>query len=324
MQIYLFLNGEQVGPYTSEQIQGMLASGAVTPETMAWYEGLPEWTPVTQVVQPTAGVSGPEDIVIEGGPPQLADGGGGEVVLSVQHQAEYSRGQLLLRTFLGVFYLILPHAVCLMFLGLAANVCSLIAWFAILFTGSYPAGIYNFVVSVHQWSMRWMARVGNLMDGYPAFGMGNKGDGVSLEIARPATSSAAALCAANFCRNLRGRSAWDLPVLSANRRLRAARGGVVCGAVYGEIPEGDARFSGGQHPLGIARDGVHHDVDRPVPAIQRETLIGFGPQCGARGFGAAQRDAGEVAVKGGGFHFVAFLIERIGFLQHFRGGANPL
>ncbi len=187
MQIYLFINGEQVGPYTADQIQEMLASGAVMPETMAWYEGLPEWTPVTQVVQST-GVGGPEDIVIEGGPPQLAVGGS-EVVLNIQHQAEYSRGQLLLRTFLGIIYLILPHAVCLMFLGLAMNVCTLIAWFAILFTGIYPAGIYQFVVSVHQWSVRWMARVANLMDGYPAFGMGNKGDGVSLEIARPASSS---------------------------------------------------------------------------------------------------------------------------------------
>ncbi|MDC0050461.1 DUF4339 domain-containing protein, partial [Verrucomicrobia bacterium] len=93
-----------------------LVSGAVTPETMAWYEGLPEWTPVTQVVQPSA-VGGPGDIVIEGGPPQLA-GGDGEVVLNIQHQAEYSRGQLLLRTFLGIFYLILPHAICLMVFGL--------------------------------------------------------------------------------------------------------------------------------------------------------------------------------------------------------------
>ena len=189
MQIYLFINGEQVGPYSAEQIQAMLASGAVTPETMAWYEGLPEWTPVTQVVQPAAAaVGGPGDIVIEGGPPQLA-GGAGDVVLNITHQETYSRGQLLLRTFLGIIYLILPHAVCLMFLGLAMNVCTLIAWFAILFTGSYPAGIYNFVVSVHQWSVRWMARVLNLMDGYPAFGMGNQGDGVSLEIVRPATSS---------------------------------------------------------------------------------------------------------------------------------------
>ncbi len=187
MQIYLFINGEQVGPYSTEQIQAMLASGAVTPETMAWYEGLPEWTPVTQVVQPTA-VGGPGDIVIEGGPPQLA-GGGGEVVLNIQHQAEYSRGQLLLRTFLGIFYLIFPHAICLIFLGLAMNICTLIAWFAILFTGSYPAGIYNFVVSVHQWSMRWIAVVSNLTDGYPAFGMGNKANKVSLHITRPATLS---------------------------------------------------------------------------------------------------------------------------------------
>ena len=187
MQIFLFINGEQAGSYSTEQIQEMLADGSVTAETLAWYEGLPEWTPVTQIVQPAA-VGGPNDIVIDCGTPKLAPTAG-EVVLNIGHQAEYSRGQLLLRTFLGVFYLVLPHAICLMFLGLAVNVCSVIAWFAILFTGSYPARIYNFVMSVHQWSARWIAGVSNLVDGYPTFGLGNRPEAVSLHIERPATSS---------------------------------------------------------------------------------------------------------------------------------------
>ncbi len=177
MQIYLFLNGKRVGPYTVEQVQAMLGAGTLMPDTQAWHETLPDWVAVTQLV---GGMAVTEEVEIPGE---------GEVVLRVTHQAEYSRTQLLLRAFFGIIYLILPHAACFVLLGVVLNFCAMIAWFAILFTGSYPAGIYSFVTSVYQWSVRWLARVANLMDGYPAFGMGNKGDGVSMEIARPAIFS---------------------------------------------------------------------------------------------------------------------------------------
>ena len=181
MQIYLFLNGKQVGPYPVEQVQAMLRDGTLMPDTQAWHENLPDWVPVTQLVGEMA--------VTEEVDEEVEIPGEGEVILRVTHQAEYSRGQLLLRAFLGIIYLILPHAVCFVLLGVVLNFCAIIAWFAILFTGSYPARIYSFVTSVYQWSVRWLARVTNLMDGYPAFGMGNKEDGVSMEIARPAISS---------------------------------------------------------------------------------------------------------------------------------------
>ncbi len=182
MQIYLFLNGEQVGPYPVEQVQAMLGDGTLIPDTQAWHETLPAWVPVTQLVGRTAVT---EEVVDE----EVEIPREGEVILRVTHQAEYSRVRLLLRTFLGVFYLVLPHAICLAVLGFAIDVCMLIAWFAILFTGNYPTGLYQFVVSVHQWGVRWAATVTDLGDGYPAFGLGNKGDAVSLQITRPETSS---------------------------------------------------------------------------------------------------------------------------------------
>ena len=182
MQIYLFLNGKQVGPYPVEQVQAMLGDGTLMPDTQAWHETLPAWVPVTQLVGGTAVT---EEVVDE----EVEIPGEGEVILRVTHQAEYSRGQLLLRTFLGVFYLVLPHTICLVVLGFVIDVCMLVAWFAILFTGRYPAGIYQFVVSVHQWGVRWAATVVTLGDGYPAFGLGNKRDAVSLQITRPAISS---------------------------------------------------------------------------------------------------------------------------------------
>ena len=50
--------------------------------------------------------------------------------------------------------LAIPHFVILWFLWIAAIVCVVIAWFAILFTGRYPRGLFDFVVGVYRWSLR--------------------------------------------------------------------------------------------------------------------------------------------------------------------------
>ena len=49
---YLHLNGEQKGPFSAEQLRAMLASGEITPDTLAWREGMSEWSRVSTVLGP--------------------------------------------------------------------------------------------------------------------------------------------------------------------------------------------------------------------------------------------------------------------------------
>ena len=49
MQVTLNRDGQQMGPYTVEQINEYLAQGSLLPTDYAWHEGLPDWVPVTQI-----------------------------------------------------------------------------------------------------------------------------------------------------------------------------------------------------------------------------------------------------------------------------------
>jgi Domain of unknown function (DUF4389) len=68
--------------------------------------------------------------------------------------------------------LAIPHYIVLIFLTLASIVCVIIAWFAILFTGRYPRGLFGFVEGVLRW---WNRVVGYafvlITDKYPPFSL---------------------------------------------------------------------------------------------------------------------------------------------------------
>lgn len=69
--------------------------------------------------------------------------------------------------------LAIPHYIALVFVDVAAFVCVVIAWFAILFTGRYPRGLFDFVVGVLRWNNRVAAYALVLTtDRYPPFGLG--------------------------------------------------------------------------------------------------------------------------------------------------------
>jgi len=68
--------------------------------------------------------------------------------------------------------LVIPHYIVLFFLCVAAIVCVVIAWFAILFTGRYPRGLFDFVVGVFRWGLRTEAYAFLLVtDRYPPFAL---------------------------------------------------------------------------------------------------------------------------------------------------------
>ena len=69
--------------------------------------------------------------------------------------------------------LVIPHLIVLLLIFIAVVVCSVFAWFAILFTGRYPKGIFDFVEGFLRWSLRVNAYVFLLTtDEYPPFRLG--------------------------------------------------------------------------------------------------------------------------------------------------------
>jgi hypothetical protein len=68
--------------------------------------------------------------------------------------------------------LAIPHYIVLFFLDIGVIVAAVVAWFAILFTGIYPRGIFDFVEGVYRWHNRVIGYALILVtDEYPPFSL---------------------------------------------------------------------------------------------------------------------------------------------------------
>jgi len=82
-------------------------------------------------------------------------------------RTEISRWLPLVKWFLAI-----PHYIVLIFLTIAVLFVTLVAWFAILFTGRYPRGLFDFVVGVARWENRVVSYAFTLVtDEYPPFSL---------------------------------------------------------------------------------------------------------------------------------------------------------
>jgi Domain of unknown function (DUF4389) len=65
--------------------------------------------------------------------------------------------------------LVIPHLFILLFLGIGAFFVAVYAFFAVLFTGRWPRGAFDYLVGTFRWAFRVVAYFHLMVDDYPPF-----------------------------------------------------------------------------------------------------------------------------------------------------------
>ncbi len=86
------------------------------------------------------------------------------LTFGVEYPERLSRWLIFVKWLLAI-----PHLVILGALSYVVQAITFIAWFAILFTGRYPRGLFDFVVNVYRWQANLYAYVLLFRDEYPPF-----------------------------------------------------------------------------------------------------------------------------------------------------------
>ena len=99
-------------------------------------------------------------------PPFSWEPGEYPLALIIERAERQSRFRLFIRIFA-----IMPNYIVLYFVQVAWFFTTIVAWFAILITGRYPRGLFNFAVGVIRWSQRQLAYLLLLRDEYPPYSL---------------------------------------------------------------------------------------------------------------------------------------------------------
>lgn len=99
-------------------------------------------------------------------PPFSFDAGQYPVSYEVEYPAELSRWLIFVK-----WLLVFPNLLVFLLVAIVAYFATFAAWFAILFTGRYPRGMFDFVVGTLRWAARANAYSNLLTDKYPPFSM---------------------------------------------------------------------------------------------------------------------------------------------------------
>jgi hypothetical protein len=86
--------------------------------------------------------------------------------LEIAYPSELNRWLPLVKWLLAI-----PHFIVLCFVGLGAFFVAVYAFFAILFTGRWPRGAFDFLVGTFRWAYRVVAYIHLMVDAYPPFSM---------------------------------------------------------------------------------------------------------------------------------------------------------
>lgn len=105
------------------------------------------------------------------------------VRVDVQYPQNPSRLLIFVRGILAI-----PHYLALIVLGIGAAFVYIASWWVVLFTGKYPEGMFNYMVGVMRWGLRFSAYVMLLTDVYPPFSLDDDPNyPVRLEVDYPTT-----------------------------------------------------------------------------------------------------------------------------------------
>ncbi len=104
--------------------------------------------------------------------------------VSVEGELDPALGRWL---WLVKWFLVIPHLIILLFLWVAFVVLTVVALFAILFTGRYPRGIFDFNVGVLRWTWRagFYSYSALATDRYPPFSLSSRDYPANLEVEYP-------------------------------------------------------------------------------------------------------------------------------------------